>query len=134
MPDQLKISNLLIPVLLVLCAACVPFAFGPYVIGILIVGGIYAILTSGLNLFMGYTGQISFGHNAFAAIGGYGSAILTTRLGWDPALSALIAACGAAFAAVVVGYPALRLRGHYLAMATLAFGLIVRELAVQLDF
>jgi branched-chain amino acid transport system permease protein len=129
-----RLRSALIPLLLILCALPIPYLFGPYVVAILIIGGIYTILTVGLNLFMGHTGQISFGHNAFAAIGGYGSAILTTRLGWDPAMAILAAATAAAAGAVVIGYPTLRLKGHYLAMATLAFGLIVRELAVQLDF
>src|SRR3989442_4780415 len=55
-----------------------------YVLTVLVLAGIYAIIAVGLNIFTGYTGQISFGHNAFAAIGGYTSAILTTDPCWPP--------------------------------------------------
>jgi branched-chain amino acid transport system permease protein len=80
---------------------------------------------------MGYTGQISFGQNAFAALGGYISAILTTDHGWPPLVALVLAAVASSLLALVVGYPTLRLRGHYLAMATLALGLITYEVAVQ---
>jgi branched-chain amino acid transport system permease protein len=93
---------------------------------------IYAVFCLGLNFFMGYTGQASFGQNAFAALGGYGSAILTTDFGWEPLL-ALVATMGlAGVVAAVVGYPTLRLRGHTLAMATFALGLISYELSIEL--
>lgn len=113
--------------------ALLPLVANDYVLSLMVIGGIYAILCTGLNLFMGQTGQISFGHNAFAALGCYGSAILTTTYGW-PSLAALaISALLASLAAIVIGLPTLRLRGHYLAMATLALGLIVYELSVQLE-
>lgn len=104
-----------------------------YVLTVLVLAGIYAIIAVGLNIFTGYTGQISFGHNAFAAIGGYASAILTTTHGWSPLLALLVGAALAVAAAALVGYPTLRLRGHYLAMGTLALGLISYVLSVQLE-
>jgi branched-chain amino acid transport system permease protein len=108
-----------------------PFVVSDQYIAALVLAAIYTVITAGLNLFMGHTGQISFGHNAFAAIGGYVSAILAVRLEWAPILTTAIAASAAAVTALVVGYPTLRLRGHYLAMATLALGLIVAEIATQ---
>jgi branched-chain amino acid transport system permease protein len=96
--------------------------------------GIYAIASLGLNLLVGYTGQISFGHNAFAALGGYASAILTTRYAWGAVTAALAGIAMAVAAAAAVGYPTLRLRGHYLAMGTLALGLVTDLLAVQLEW
>jgi len=108
-----------------------PFVVGDYLTGVLVLAAVYTIIAAGLNLFMGYTGQLSFGHNAFAAIGGYASAILTTRLGLPTLLAVPLAALLAAAVAVVVGYPTLRLRGHYLAMATLALGLMTFEVALQ---
>jgi branched-chain amino acid transport system permease protein len=108
-----------------------PFLVGDYLTGVLVDAAVYTIIAVGLNLFMGYTGQISFGHNAFAAIGGYTSAILTTKLALPTLLTIPIAAILAAAMAVVIGYPTLRLRGHYLAMATLALGLITFEVALQ---
>jgi branched-chain amino acid transport system permease protein len=80
---------------------------------------------------MGYTGQVSFGQNAFAAISGYASAILTATYGWGPLPALAVGLAGALAVALLVGYPALRLKGHYLAMATLAIGLIAYEVAVQ---
>ena len=80
---------------------------------------------------MGYAGQASFGQNAFAAIGGYTSAVLTATYAWPPIPALIIGVCGAVACAIVVGYPTLRLKGHYLAMATLAIGLIVYEVTVQ---
>jgi branched-chain amino acid transport system permease protein len=121
---------------LVLGAALVivPFFANDYILTVLTMSGIYAIACIGLNLFMGYTGQISFGHNAFAALGGYSTAILTTGHAWGALPAGVAGIVLAIMAAVVVGYPTLRLRGHYLAMATMAFGLIVMLLAVQMDW
>lgn len=118
---------------LVLAALLVvaPFVLAGQYVAALVLAAIYTVITAGLNLFMGYTGQISFGHNAFAAIGGYVSAILAMQLGWPPVVTVVIAAAGAALIALVIGYPTLRLRGHYLAMATLALGLMVFEIATQ---
>ena len=87
--------------------------------------GIYCLITIGLSLLMGYAGQISLGHAAFYGLGAYFSAILTVRFGLNPWVCMLIgAACTAVFA-YLIGVPALKLKGHYLAMATLAFGIIV---------
>ena len=92
---------------------------------VMALGGLYAIVAIGLNLLVGYTGKISFGHNAFMALGAYTSGILTVRYGWSP-LSALIAAAAATgLVAFIIGAPILRVRGHYLAMITLAFSQIV---------
>ena len=111
-----------------------PSMVNDYVLSLMVIGGIYAILCTGLNLFMGQTGQISFGHNAFAAFGCYGSAILATIHRWPPLLALGFSALLASLAAIVIGLPTLRLRGHYLAMATLALGLIIYDLSVQLDW
>jgi branched-chain amino acid transport system permease protein len=111
--------------------AIAPFVLSDQYVSALVMAAIYTVITAGLNLFMGYTGQISFGHNAFAAIGGYFSAILAMRTALSPCISMVAAAAVAAMVAFIIGYPTLRLRGHYLAMATLALGLIVTEVATQ---
>lgn len=118
-----------------LAAALVVYSFttGGYFIAVLHFAFIYTVLVTGLNVFMGFTGQVSFGHNAFAAISGYTSAVLTATYGWEPLPAGLVGLVGALTCALVVGYPVLRLRGHYLAMATLAIGLIAYEVAVQWD-
>ena len=87
--------------------------------------GFNAIVCVGLNLLIGYAGQISLGHAGFFGLGAYGSAVLTARYGWPP-VAALAAATGGVFAlAYLIGRPILRLRGHYLAMATLGMGVII---------
>jgi branched-chain amino acid transport system permease protein len=106
-------------------------ARGGYMLTVVGIAAIYAVLVSGLNLFMGLAGQVSFGQNAFAAIGGYATAILTANYGWDPLAAMLCAAVAAGAFAAVVGFPAMRLTGHTLAMATLSLGLITYEIAVQ---
>ncbi|QTL05715.1 branched-chain amino acid ABC transporter permease [Aquabacter sp. L1I39] len=92
---------------------------------------IYAVFVIGLNLFMGFANQVSFGQNAFAAIGGYTSAVLTATYGWEPLPAMAAGMAGALAAACAIGYPTLRLKGHYLAMGTLAIGLIVYEITVE---
>lgn len=96
-----------------------------YTYEIAILVGLNAIVCVGLNLLIGYAGQISLGHAGFFGLGAYGSAILAARYGW-PSLASLAAATAAvALLAWAIGRPILRLRGHYLAMATLGFGIIV---------
>jgi branched-chain amino acid transport system permease protein len=92
---------------------------------VMIFAGIYALISIGMSLLLGYAGQISLGHAAFFGIGAYASAILTARFGIDSWSSMLAGGLLAALVALLIGTPALRLRGHYLAMATLAFGIIV---------
>ena len=125
--------NPVMPAVWALAAGLVAYVFvtGGYLIAVLHFAAIYVVFVTGLNIFMGYAGQVSFGHNAFAAISGYTSAVLTANHGWEPLPAAALGVSGALTCALIVGYPTLRLRGHYLAMATLAIGLIVYEIAVQ---
>ncbi len=107
------------------------FIHGGYLVTVMQLAMIYGVFCVGLNFFMGYTGQASFGQNAFAALGGYGTAILCVQFGWEPIFALLASMAIAGVASVVVGYPTLRLRGHYLAMATFALGLITYDISVQ---
>jgi branched-chain amino acid transport system permease protein len=107
------------------------FARGGYLLTVLQLAMVYGIFCVGLNFFMGYTGQASFGQNAFAAVGGYGTAILCVEYQWEPVLALLFSMAVAGLSAVIVGYPTLRLRGHYLAMATFALGLITYDISVH---
>jgi branched-chain amino acid transport system permease protein len=114
--------------MLALCAtvALLPLALANnyhYEVAILV--GLNAIVCVGLNLLIGYAGQISLGHAGFFGIGAYGSAILAARYGWPPVLGLAAAVAAAAALAYAVGRPILRLRGHYLAMATLGLGIII---------
>ena len=89
---------------------------------------IYAIAVLGLNILTGYNGQISLGHGAFYAIGAYATAILMTHAGW-PFWTTLPVAAAVCFAfGFLMGFPALRLGGHYLALATFALALAVPQL------
>ncbi len=96
-----------------------------YYLSILIMSGITAIGVTGLNLLLGFAGQISIGHAAFFGISAYTSAILTTSYSWPVAAGISAGILLTSLVAVLVGIPSLKLRGHYLAMATLGFGIIV---------
>ncbi|MCE5249510.1 branched-chain amino acid ABC transporter permease [bacterium] len=119
-------SNYIKCAALILIIGILPvFVHNQYLLSILVFAGIYAIVAIGLSMLMGYAGQISLGHAGFFAIGGYSSAILTKMHHFHPVTAMLIGAGLAIFAALIVGLPSLRLRGHYLAMATLGFGEII---------
>ena len=92
---------------------------------------IYAIAAIGLSLLMGLAGQVSLGHAAFFAVGAYTQAILVTRYEINGALSAVVAVGMAMLVGLLVGMPLLRLRGHYLALATLGLGIIVTVIAIE---
>jgi branched-chain amino acid transport system permease protein len=98
---------------------------GNYLLSVLVFVGINTMLAIGLNLLLGYAGQISLGHAAFFGMGAYISGIITTRFGVDPFLVIILAAFCAGTLAFVIGFPILKLKGHYLAMATLGFGIIM---------
>jgi len=110
------------------------FVHSTYYLSILAFTATRLMAALGLNLLMGQAGQISLGHAAFVAVGAYGSAIMTTRWALDPWLAMAIAALLAAAIAGVLGVPTLKLKGHYLAMATLGFGEIVFILLIQLKW
>jgi branched-chain amino acid transport system permease protein len=113
-------------VALALVIALLPFALtNNYFYEVAILVGLNAIVCVGLNLLIGYAGQISLGHAGFFGMGAYGSALLTVRYGWPPLVALTAATAGVALVAFVVGRPILRLKGHYLAMATLGLGIIV---------
>ena len=86
---------------------------------------VFALASIGLNLLMGFAGQVSLGHAGFMGIGAYAVAIGPTHLGVASWLSFVIGAVLSALVAFVVGRPILRLKGHYLAVATLGFGLLL---------
>lgn len=108
---------------LVLCIAlllALPYSLNNYWLGIVNAIGIAAIGAVGLNVLVGFTGQISLGQGGFLAIGAFTSAILSGRLGLPIPLSIIGAVVVTAVAGTVAGLPALRLKGLYLAIATLA--------------
>lgn len=113
-------------------AALLPLVLrGEYALGLAITIAINAIIVLGLNLLMGYAGQVSLGQAAFVGIGAYSVAILGTKVVLSPWLGLLAGIGLSALVAAVVGVPLLKLRGHYLAMGTLGFGMIVHIVLVQ---
>lgn len=116
---------------LLLCAAAVfPFMAGGYWLTQMSMVMIYAIAGLGLMLLSGYTGLMSVGHAAFLGVGAYSHALLVGA-GVPFPLALLAAALISGAVGIVVGLPALRVRGIYLAIATLAFGFIVEEVLVR---
>jgi branched-chain amino acid transport system permease protein len=117
------------PVLVpLLCAA--PWLLSPWGLAQLSFVAIYAIAGAGLMLLAGYAGQLSLCHAAFIGVGAYAEALLQTR-GWPLELSLPAAAALAAATGVVAAWPARRLAGIYLAIATLSFGFIVEEVLAR---
>ncbi len=92
---------------------------------------VYALVAVGLNLLVGFSGQISFGHAGFFAIGAYGLGLLTMNLGWNFALALIAAGLLAAGAGYLVGIPAIRLEGPYLAIATSGFGITIQQIVAN---
>ncbi len=100
-----------------------------YILHILVITGIYVILTLSLNLIVGYTGLPALGHAAFSAMGAYTSSLLALNLGVSPWLGLLAGAVTAGILGLVISFPALRLKGDYLALATFGSGVIVYSIA-----
>jgi branched-chain amino acid transport system permease protein len=109
------------------------FVDSKYYFIVLNVIGLNTIVVVGLNLLIGFAGQISLGHAAFYGLGSYFSGILTVNYGFPlwPAMVMGMLATGAV--AYLIGYPSLKLRGHYLVMATLGFGIIINILMGELE-
>jgi branched-chain amino acid transport system permease protein len=118
-------------ILMALIAAAAPLVVTEsYYHGIMVFAALNCITCTGLCLLSGYAGQISIGHAAFNALGAYGSGICCTMFGFSPLAGIGTAAIISVSAAFLLGGPALRLKGHYLAMATLGFGAIIHTVAV----
>jgi len=100
-----------------------------YLLHILVIAGIYIILTLSLNLIVGYTGLPALGHAAFSCVGAYVSSLLALNFGISPWIGLLIGACVAMLISIVVGFPSLRLKGDYIALATFGFGVIIYSVA-----
>jgi len=109
------------------------FEDNPYTLGLTNQIAITAIVVLGLNLFIGYAGQISLGHAAFFGLGAYGSAVATVTFGLSPWLAMALVASGVGAVALLIGIPILRLSGHYLAMATLGFNFVIHTVLLQWD-
>jgi len=97
-----------------------------YFLNIAVFAGINALLAISLNLLLGFAGQVSLGHAAFYGLGAYGVGVLSTHYSWPVWLCLPVALLGTGVIAYLIGLPTMRLKGHYLALATLGFGIIVK--------
>ncbi|KPK29416.1 MAG: hypothetical protein AMK69_06635 [Nitrospira bacterium SG8_3] len=120
-------------VIFILLLITFPFFLSRYPLSILIEMNIAVIGAIGLGLLSGYAGQISMGHGAFLAIGAYTSALITGKLGVPFIISLPLSGLFAALIGMIVGIPSLRLKGLYLALATVAFHLIVEYILHHWD-
>ncbi len=109
-----------------LCVLCAPYFFKDgYLLNVLVFVGIHTLLAVALNLLLGYAGQISLGHAGFFGLGAYLSGVMTATYGWNPWTTMIAAALLVGTLAFIIGFPILKLKGHYLAMATLGLGIII---------
>ena len=131
MPQSAKWQKFGWLVALIILLVLPPF-LGKYTVFLLSLLAIYALVALGLNLLMGYTGQIAAGHAGFLAIGAYFTAIVGTNFEWLPCpIILILAGLFAGIIGFLLGIPILRLKGFYIAMATLAFGVVVSEVILQ---
>ncbi len=111
-----------------------PFLFRNYYVYLANYMAINVLVAIGLNLLVGYTGQISLGHAGFFAIGAYGTITLMTSAHLPFLVALVLAAIGAALLGFLLGLPALRLEGPYLSIATLGFGLTITQVIGRIGF
>ena len=119
------IAYLRIALLVLVVVAVLVWLLPSYYTGLLTLIALYSLVTIGLNLFMGYAGQVSLGQAAFVGIGAYTSAALAVKAHVTPWLGAIAGALAAALVAYVLSFVALRLRENLLALATLALGIVI---------
>ncbi len=124
-PGRAQRSRLVLIAAIVIALAALPFVYSDaYLLKVLSFVGINVIIVAGLSLLFGYAGQVSLGHAAFYGIGAYTSGVLAVRFGWPWIACVAAAVVVSAIGGLILAVPTLRLKGHYLAMATLAFGQI----------
>lgn len=112
-------------ILLALCLAilvAIPQFASSYIVYVVVLAMLFSMLTASFDLLPGYTGPLSFAHAAFYGLGAYTSALLTIKTGMSFWLAMPISAISVFVFAAVIGYPALKLRGHYFAVTTFFFG------------
>jgi len=102
------------------------FKAGGYYIGVLIPIGVFSLAAIGLNLLIGFAGQISLGHAGFMCLGAYSSAFICAKLGQSPALGIALGIAVNCLLSYAISKPILKLKGNYLAMATLGIGIIIQ--------
>src|SRR5690606_11908140 len=129
-----RLRTLLPYALLVVALVLFPLVASTNLVNIGVYVLIFTIAAVGLSLLMGLAGQVSLGQAAFFAVGAYTQAILVTKHDWPMLAAVPVAVLAAMVLARLVGIPLLRLRGHFLALATLGLGIIVTVVVRELDY
>jgi ABC-type branched-subunit amino acid transport system ATPase component/ABC-type branched-subunit amino acid transport system permease subunit len=127
-------KNIAIIVGIAVAAVLPTFWTNPYYVHLMVVIGIYAILLLGLDIVVGYVGEVSLGHAALFGIGSYTAGVLHFQLAWPFLLAVPASIVVTAFFGAILALPALRVNGPYLAMVTLAFGTIIQILINEMTF
>ena len=130
MKHPVALVNVCLLVLAIGGVALAPNTYWLYVLGM---AGIYSIVGYGLALLIGLAGQMSIGHAGFFAIGAYAQAMLATKAGWPFWATVPVAILAAGLLGALLAAPAVRVRGPYLAMVTIAFGLVLENLIVEAE-
>ncbi len=126
MVKSLLAHRLAVPTALAILVVAIAFALpSNFYFRVAALVWISALAVIGLNLLMGFAGQVSLGHAGFFGIGAYATSILPMQFGLHPLIAAFAGAALAGLVAFIVGRPILKLKGHYLAVATLGFGILV---------
>jgi len=124
-------ENRIVLLLLALAAVMPVFIGDQYVLHLLVMTFFYAILSTSLNLVVGYVGELSLGHAAFLGLGAYTSAVLSTQFGLPFFICLLLAGVVAGLAALVIGAITLRLEGHFFVLISLAFAEVLRYVVMN---
>jgi len=122
----MKVKNLSLLIILLILSAMLPFVLSQYWLHVMIISLFYVMMASSWNLLAGYTGQVSFAHAAFAAVGAYASGMLTVFLGISPWLGIPLGIIAAAVLGFGLGFLCIRMGGIYLSLTTLGFSEILR--------
>ena len=122
--------RLYLPLLAVLIVILAPLAFDPFYLHVLVMILFYAALSQAWNIISGYGGQLSLGHAGFFGLGAYTSTLLFLQTGLTPWIGGILGGLLAAVTALVISYPCFRLRGPFFALSTVAFGEVIRILAI----
>jgi len=132
-PMQSRVLAGLTLVLLAVAPVLLNATGGGGLLSSLVIAGIFYIALLGLDVILGYCGQVSLGHAAFMAMGGYTAAICSVKFGLPPLVGVLMGLVVSLACATVLSMVTVRLRGHYMALATLSFGLLIDTLTVGLS-
>jgi branched-chain amino acid transport system permease protein len=132
-PMQGRVLAVIMLVLLAVAPVLLNATGGGGLLSSLVIAGIFYIALLGLDVILGYCGQVSLGHAAFMAMGGYTAAISCVKFGLPPIVGVLLGLVVSLICATVLSMVTVRLRGHYMALATLSFGLLIDTLTVGLS-